>query len=390
MSRIPVAGAVWGTMHYLIGLRRLGYDPYYIEAHGRNPSMLMEEAEQDASALAAAFIGRVMEQFDLQRNWCYHAPHEGRYFGLSEVEAKQLYRDAALIINYHGATVPLPEFTATNRLIYLETDPVDTEIGLHLGHTETIEFLEPHCAFFTWGLNYGNADCRVPPPERVNPRFKFKKMPPVVVADLWEDAGKSSAASGGSAAGCKRFTTIGNWRQDSRPPITFEGEVYTWSKHYEFLKFIDLPQRTAQPFELALSRCDRQDDAMLNSHGWHVRDALAFSRELEPYRTYIHRSRGEFTVAKDQNVRLRSGWFSERSAQYMAAGRPVITQDTGFGSYLPTGKGLFPFSTMNDVLAAVDSINSDYPGHCRAASDIARQYMNYDVVIPRLLSESGV
>src|SRR5439155_13948625 len=123
---------------------------------------------------------------------------------------------------------------------------------------------------------------------------------------------------------------------------------------------------------------------------WKVRDALTFSTDLDQYRTYLQQSRGEFTVAKDQNVRLRSGWFSERSAQYLAAGRPVITQETGFSNYLPTGRGLFAFSTMDEILAAVDAVNSDYAGHCRAARELARDYFNYDVVLKKMLSHVGL
>ena len=386
LTRIPVAGAVWGTLHYLLGFRRLGFEPHYVEAHGLNPSMLMEKPDDDGSALAAAFIGRVMDAFDLGRNWCFHAPHEGRHFGMTASELNRLYQDAALIINFHGATTPLPEHYATDRLVYLETDPVDTEIELHEGRQATIDYLEPHCAFFTWGLNYGNPDCRVPLPSAVRPRFDFKPMPPAVVCDLWEQTRGSAAAVNGTA---RRFTTIGNWRQHSRPPVVFQGEQYTWSKHHEFLKIIDLPRRTSQEFELALSSFEPEDRAMLESKGWHVTPALPLSRELDPYRDYVRHSRGEFTVAKDQNVRLRSGWFSERSAQYLAAGRPVITQDTGFGNYLPTGRGLFPFQTTEDVLAAVEAINADYPSHCRAAAGLARERFNYDVVLPRLLGEVG-
>jgi hypothetical protein len=129
---------------------------------------------------------------------------------------------------------------------------------------------------------------------------------------------------------------------------------------------------------------------LLEANGWHIRHALDFSTDLDAYRDYIIHSRGEFTVAKDQNVRLRSGWFSERSAQYLTAGRPVITQETGFSNVIPTGRGLFGFSTIEDILAALDAINSDYEIHPRAASALAREYFNYDVVLPCMLSKLGL
>lgn len=377
MSRMPVAGAVWGTVQYLVGFRRLGYDPYYVEAHARTPAMLMERDDDDSSAKAAAFIDGVMTRFDMGDRWAFHALHEdGRCYGLSEVELKALYDSAALIINYHGGTVPLPEHYATDRLIYLETDPVELEIELSQNDQTAIEFLTPHRAFFTWGQNYGKPDCGVP----LSDRFPFQPTRPPVVPDLWRPYRHGAADT---------FTTVGNWQQPWRE-VMFRGEVYHWSKHYEFLKFLDLPRRVSQAFELALSSYEEADKRLLEINGWRVRDALSFSTHLGRYQQYIGQSRGEFTVGKDQNVRLRSGWFSERSAQYLAAGRPVITQETGFSNVLPTGEGLFGFSTMDEILAAVARINADYERHCRAAMAIAQEYFSYEVVLPRLLAEAAV
>jgi hypothetical protein len=288
-----------------------------------------------------------------------------------------LYRSAALIINYHGCTVPLPEHAETGRLVYLETDPVGLEIELHRNHREALDFVAPHRAFFTWGLNYGSADCRVPMPSGL----QFRHSPPAILTDIWQpQVGDRNSV----------FTTVGNWRQSGH--VRLDDEVYYWSKHLEFLKFIDLPRRTSQSFELALGAPSYTDEdfRLLESHGWHVRDALTVSGDLSSYRQYVCSSMAEFTVAKDQNVRLRSGWFSERSATYLAAGRPVITQDTGFSNILPTGEGLFAFSTMDEILTAVDAINADYDTHSRAAAQIAREYFSYDVVLPRLLAEVGL
>src|SRR5262249_1836946 len=155
-----------------------------------------------------------------------------------------------------------------------------------------------------------------------------------------------------------------SWKQSDKD-IEWRGETYTWSKHHEFLKLLDLPFRAGRPFELALACDDEEALRLLAEHGWRVVDALALSKDPLPYRDYILGSRGEFTVAKDQNVRLRSGWFSDRSACYLAAGKPVITQDTGFGNVLPTGRGLFSFRTIDDVLAALDAVESSYEVHSR-------------------------
>src|SRR5213594_3666090 len=163
MTKMPVAGVVWQTVHYLVGLERLGYDVYYVEAHARTPSMFMEREQDDGSGRAAAFIDRVARRFGFAGRWAYHALHDdGRCYGMSESALRRLYESAALIINLHGGTMPLPEHYATGRLVYLETDPVLLQIELHENNPETIAFLEPHCAFFTFGENYGSDDCGLP------------------------------------------------------------------------------------------------------------------------------------------------------------------------------------------------------------------------------------
>ena len=376
MSRKPVAGVIWQTIHYLLGFRRLGYDVYYVEAHGCAPVMLMQGGD-DGSARAAAFIAGVMRCFDLDDRWAFHALHaDGRCYGLGEKQLRQLYSSAALIVNLHGGTQPLPEHTATGRLVYLETDPVAPQIELYDNLQWTIDFLKQHCAYFTFGENYGNPDCKLP----ISERFNFRPTRQPVVLDFWQPYSDGPG---------RTFSTIGSWRQFERD-VTFRGEVYYWSKHYEFMKFLDLPDRTDQAFELALNRYDEAEKRMLESKGWKVRNALDFTTDVDAYGKYIARSRGEFTVAKDQNVRLRTGWFSDRSATYLAAGKPVVTQETGFSNILPTGQGLFAFSTMEQIVEAVESINADYKRHSRAASELAREYFNYDVVLSQLLAELGL
>lgn len=377
MSKIPVAGVVWQTMHYLVGLQRLGYDPYYVEAHARAPGMLMQEgAVDDGSALAAAFIERVMRRFGFDRRWAFHALHaDGAYFGLPEGTVHRLYRDAALIINLHGATLPLPEHAASGRLVLVETDPVQLQVELHRKQPEALQFLEQHNAWFTFAENYGGADCLLPRADR----FPFRPTRQPVVLDFWRDDRVPRRA----------FTTIGNWRQDARD-IELDGEIYFWSKHHEFEKVLELPRCVKPTLELALSRCDPEDLRRLEERGWSVRDALELSSDADRYRDYIQRSAGEFTVAKDQNVRLRTGWFSDRSATYLAAGRPVVTQDTGFTAALPTGEGLFAFTTLDDASAAIEEIESDYTRHARAASEIAHEYFGTERVLGSLLADLGL
>lgn len=376
MTRIPVAGVVWQTLHYLLGFRQLGFEPYYVEAHARTPGMLMREETDDGGALAAAFIDGVMARFGLAGRWAYQALHDdGRLYGLSEAELRRLYSSAELIVNLHGGTEPRSEHHETGRLVYLETDPVRLQVELYEEQQYTLDFLEPHVAFFTFGENYGQPGCGLP----VSDRFEFHPTRQPVVTDLWLGGDQDAGA----------YTTIGNWRQTLRD-VTYEGERYGWSKDEEFRKFLALPSLSGRAFELALSRYTPQDRELLESRGWHVRPALDVSTEVNVYRDYVRSSRGEFTVAKDQNVRLRSGWFSDRSATYLAAGRPVVTQDTGFGNILPTGEGLFGFNDVASAVDALERINADHPRHSRAARAIAREHFDHERVLTKLLADIGI
>jgi GT2 family glycosyltransferase len=375
MSKRPWAGIVWITVQYLVGLRRLGYDVYYVESHACTPSMFVSDGD-DGSLGAARFLADVMHRFGMSDRWAFHALHsDGRCYGLSDTQLRRLYRSSALLLNLHGATMPLPEHTENGRLVYIGTDPVQVEIEVYHGDERAIDFLDSHVALFTWGESHGRPTCRLP----VNERFSFKPTRQPIVLDFWTS----------SSAERDAFTTIGNWKQIGNE-VVLDGETYHWSKHLEFLKFLDLPRRCAQPFELALSSYDEADRRLLESYGWRVRDALSISTHVDDYQRYVTGSFGEFTVAKDQNVRLRTGWFSDRSASYLAAGRPVITQETGFSEWLPTRAGLFAFSEIEDVVGAVESIRSDYKRHSRQAVALAREFFASDVVLPALLSEVGL
>ncbi|MGH2940571.1 MAG: glycosyltransferase [Solirubrobacterales bacterium] len=377
MSKMPVAGVVWQNLHYLLGFERLGCDAYYVETHARTPSMLMSDPGDDSSALAAEYIAAIMRRFGLADRWAFRALHDdGSCFGMSELELERLYASADLLLNLHGGTQPLPELAAGGRLVYLETDPVQLQLELHHGVPETIEFLEPHSAFFTFAENWGGADCGLPAQDR----FPFVPTRQPIVLDLWPDRGAHPA---------DLYTTIGNWRQEWRD-VTYGGERYTWSKHHEFLRHLDLPGRSGASFELALSSCEESDRELLRAHGWGVRDGLEVSRGIDVYRDYIGASRGEFTVAKDQNVRLRTGWFSDRSATYLASGRPVVTQDTGFEAALPTGAGLLAFDSPEGAVEAIERVDADYSIHSWAARDLAREHFDHAVVLGALLEHLDI
>ena len=371
MFRCPIAGVVYQCLHYLLALRRLGWDPYYAEERWTvyDPAQHDIIAEPDPNL---ARVARVLASFGFADRWAYHSLADGTTYGVGAARLADLYREAAALLNVTSSHDLREEHLVCPRRILVETDPAEWQIRAAQGDAKVLGALRMHDTLFTFGENLGQPDCGVPLGD-----FAWLPTRQPVALDLW----RSDTAPGPA------YTTIMTWRANK--DVVYGDETYTWSKDREFEKVIDLPQRRATSFELA-TRVDDRTAARLAKHGWVLRDALALSAEIEPYRTFIQDSRAEFTVAKDQYVRLRTGWFSDRSACYLAAGRPVITQDSGFGNVLPTGKGLFAFRDLDGVLAAVDAIESDYEGHCRAAREIAAEYFDAERVVGSLLERAGL
>jgi len=372
----PYAGMAWMHMQIAAGLQRLGHHVYYFETTSAWPYDPVRGARVCDSEYAVPYLARVAESFALGGRWAYRRSYSDKeWFGLQRAEAEELLAHADAVLNVAGATRVAEERLKVGRLVYFGTDPVYHEIMFANGDYQTRRLLEEHSDFVTYGENIGDPDCPIPP----LPGLLVKTRQPVLL-DLWENG----------PPGKEEFTTVGNWKQTGHD-IAYNGETYYWSKHHEFLKFIDLPRRIDQPIELALglSSLNPDDYAMLVGNGWRLTDAHAFTSDPWRYRDYVQASRGEFTVAKDQNVRLCSGWFSERSACYLAAGRPVITQDTGFGKVLPTGEGLFAFNDIEEIVAAFGAINSDYQRHSRAARAVAEEFFKAETVLAKLLTDLG-
>jgi hypothetical protein len=375
-GRTPLAGVAWQLLHHLEGLRRLGCDVYYVEDTGVWPWDPEQNTIASDPGYTVGYLADLLARFGFGERWAYRAESQGgRVYGVPESCVRDLLRRADALVNLTGATVLRQEHLSVPVRIYLETDPVLPQIEVAQGRRFTIDLLAAHTHHFSYGENFGAADCGVPVE-----RFRYLPTRQPVVLDWWQ-AGPPPADA--------RFTTVSSWKQSGRD-FEWRGENYTWSKHHEFLKFLDLPRRSGRAFELALACDDAPTLALLRGHGWRVRDALRLSLRIGPYREYLCASRGEFSVAKDQNIRLRSGWFSDRSACYLAAGRPVLTQDTGFGNVLPTGRGLFAFRAMEDVLTALDAITHDYEGQCRAAREIAAEYFAAEKVLGRLMVQAGL
>ena len=398
LGEIPLAGVVWQVLHYIEGFRRLGFDVYYVEDTGNWPYDPDQNSVTGDCTYAVNFIGQLMSAYGWSERWAYRLGAQGgRIFGLSESQLTQLFEQADILVNVTGSTVLRPEHLQVPIRVYLETDPVLPQIEIAKGNQFYIDLLNAHTHHFTYGENLGAPDCNVPVG---NITYRATRQP--IVLDWWASSTLSTEVSSRSD---RCFTTIANWRQSGKD-LEWNGETYTWSKHHQFLKFLDLPGRTSQPLELALAVQERWEEGektwvpqhendveairLLTTNGWRITNGLRLSTNIFSYRDYIVGSRGEFTVAKDQYARLRSGWFSDRSACYLAAGNPVVTQDTGFGNFIPTGEGLFAFETVDDILAGFETINSDYERHSRAARSLAEEYLSAETVLARLLNDVGL
>ncbi len=377
MGRCPFGGQTWLYLNWLRAFHRLGHEVWYVEDDTVWPYHPERNTVTDDCSYAIRHITQCMERIDLAGRWAFRlADRKGCCWGLSGRELDELYRSSDALLNVVGATDLRAEHLAAPLRIYVECDPVSSELRLANGDEHTRVALANHHVLLTYGENYGAPDCGVP----LNGIHYGKTRQPIDL-DLWPMAWEPEA---------RFFTTIGNWKQEGND-VEYGGQIYRWSKHHEWEKFLNLPRLTSQLFEVAIKIDEPADRARLEANGWKVISPLPMSLDIfGAYQQYFRGSRAEWTVAKDQNVRLRSGWFSERDACYLACGKPVIAQDTGFSNILTTGEGLFAFTTMEEVLSAIDAINSDYRRHCQAARAIAEEYFEAGKVAARLLRDVGL
>jgi hypothetical protein len=376
MGRCPYGGQTWLYLNWLRAFSTLGHDVYYVEDDTVWPYDPTRDSVTDDCAYAVQHIRNSTARIGLAGKWAYRlADRKDACWGLNERELGDLYRSCDVLMDIVGATDLREEHLQIPLRVYVETDPVTAELRLANGDEHTREAFTNHHVIATYGENYGAPDCGVP----LNGLLYEKTRQPVDL-DLWPMR---------FDPGAKAFTTIGHYRQDGMD-VEYNGEIYRWSKHHEWERFIDLPRQTSQPMELAMSPDDPADRQALLSHGWTLVPPFEMSLDVfGHYPDYIRRSRAEFTVAKDQNVRLRSGWFSERDVCYLSSGKPVVTQETGFSNILPTGEGLFGFLTMDEALAAIDAINADYERHCRGARRVAEEMFAAPRVGAKLLHDVG-
>ncbi len=379
LGQMPFAGVAWQVLHYLEGLRRLGHDVVYVEDTGNWPYDPDLETVSDDATGAVRRLSGLLTRYGFAGCWAFHnAARPGELHGMSETELAARLREADVLINLSGATVLGEAHLGVPVRIYLETDPVTPQLEIEGGNAFTAKLLAAHTHHFTFGERIGTPGCDVPVH---GVRYLPTRQP--VVLDWWAPNGCAAPA-----AGPLRCTTVASWEQ-AHKDITWRGETYTWSKSAEFEKLLGVPAQTSCTLELALSLDDEPTLARLRAAGFVVGPARGLSNDPEAYRDYIRASGAEFTAAKDQNVRLRSGWFSDRTATYLAAGRPAVVQDTGFDAVLPTGDGLLSFRTPDEAVAALEEVASDPARHGAAALQIAQGFFDAHAVLSRLLHDAG-
>lgn len=372
---LPLPGVIYQILHYMIGLRRLGYEAFYVEDNTRWVYDSAVQAVVPNPGANVAIVAAALNSHGFRDRWAFrYGPGEAHCYGMTESEVCSLYRDADALLNITGQALNDDQLGCRRRL-YIESDPFATQVRIHQGDAEVLGRVEVHDTHFTFGENIGAADCGIPP---TGVDWLPTRQP--VDLELWQPPVAITAGT--------RYTTVTTWenRIDS---IHHNGKAYHWRKDREFGKFLELPSRAPATFEIALNSDDSVLD-MLASFGWRHVAGTEVAKDCETYRGYIWGSRGEFTVARDQYVRPRTGWFSDRSACYLAAGRPVITQETGFSKFLPTGRGLFAFSTMDELVAAVDMVESDYQSHSAAAREIAREFFSAEKVVQSMMERAGL
>lgn len=371
-ARCPLGGYGWQVLHYLLGFEELGFEAYFYE-DTQLVSDCFDPVTRSVPAPCDRGVRVLAEFFQVQglgQRWHFWDAVTDRRFGLSQSDFNDVLERARVVVTLAAVTRVSPVHRAIR--VFIDLDPGYTQFRCRNGDGALRTLLAEHDRHFTIGELIGSSRCAVP-----TGGFTWLPTRQPVVTRLWATSPPPANAP---------FTTIGRWHETRREVVTESGR-YGWSKREEWQRFLDLPRRVPYRFALAMDVAKQpQDLDLLSSYGWEVIDPLTVSADPFRYRDFICSSSGEFTTAKDLNVRLCTGWFSDRSACYLAAGRPVVTQATGFELLLPTGEGLFAVSSVEDAAKAIREIGCNAARHQAAAKRIARNYFEASLVIAELMA----
>jgi hypothetical protein len=360
------AGASWAVLQYVLGLERLGHDVLFVEEWDASA-----EARWLGDTASGAFFEDLVKTFGLQHRTAFLRAGTRETLGLSYPQLRERCLAAEVLLNISGTLTDPDLLEPVPVRAYLDLDPVFNQ----LWDADGIDMrFGPHNRFVTVGQALGTAECPVP----TGGRDWITTLPPVVL-DRWPVA---------SGPGDGSFTSVGNWR--GYGSVELDG-VHLGQRVHSMRQFMELPRRSDARFRLALGihPDERPDLKALAENGWELVDPVEAAGTTERYERFIQASTAELGIAKSGYVLARSGWFSDRSACYLASGRPVLAQETGFSRFLPAGEGLLAFATLDDATAGVEAIRGDYPRHARRARELAEDLLDSDRVLARLLERLG-
>jgi hypothetical protein len=370
IATYPVGGMAWDYGHYVMGLEQMGFDVVYVEDTG------LESYHPEPAKYLADCLSEMSPR--LGNRWYYRPPY-AEPSGMNEPELAAMIASADLFLNVSGGCLMRDAYLGCKRKILVDTDPGinqfvnypkwDSDPGWQGTHG-----YRAHDFFFTYAENMGWRKCNLP-----DMGLSWYPTRPPVVLDCWKPCGSSS-----------RWTTVMSWSpyRHYTQPIVYKGKTYG-AKEMEFEQIENLPSKVKADFEVAVGGEGAPLDRW-RQLGWRARDANEVSENLNSYRDYIQRSKAEFSVAKNVYVQTISGWFSTRSVCYLAAGRPVVLQDTGFGRHVPTGEGLLSWNSSEEAQKAILEVESNYAFHQRRAREVAVEFFDARRVIGDMLALTGL
>ena len=370
IGKLPLAGISYYFLHYLVGLQDLGYQVHYLERQNWPGELYDPETGMtDDPRYALGYLESLMPRFGFSQEAWSFIDLDGRCHGSGWPALRAALDRADFLLTVANPTW-FDELERCPRRAFVDGDPMFTQIAMATGEGHRARAPFHYGVLFTYGVRSGKPDCALPSAGRA-----WIPTRPVVATRLWEVAGEGDGLP---------VTALFHWAAGG--DVTFEGRTYG-HKDREFEKFIDLPRRTPQ--RLVLAAGGRAPHERLSELGWEFASPLAASRTLEDYRRFIAGSRADLGIAKQAYVASRSGWFSDRSTCFLAAGRPVLHQDTGFHDWLPASDGVLAFSTIDEIVEGLRRLDLDYARHARAARATAQEHFEATRVLGRMLDEAG-
>jgi hypothetical protein len=359
--RIDCGGHVWALLQWVLGFRKLGWSVLFLDRLDPAPGL------RDSPGIRR-FV-ETMENFGLASSFSLDIGQDQEPVGLSRATVLKKVTEADLLLNVMGYLEDPELLARARRRVFLDIDPGFGQMWQALG---LCDLFRGHEVFVTVGARLGQNDCRVP----TCGLTWIPTLPPVVL-DHWAPHTEPG----------ERFTSVGRWR-GPWAPVEYNGQRYGLRVH-EFRRFAGVPRESGLDFEIALDIDpeDHSDASRLVDGGWRLSDPRSVSGTPQEYRRYVQGSLAEFGVAKGMYVQARTGWVSDRTACYLASGRPAIVQDTGLGDTLETGMGLLTFATPDEAISAARTVHADWNRHARAARALAEDRFDSDRVLGRLIDK---